>query len=89
MPDSEIIPNLTANVVENRVRQSNLMSLKDSSVFIAQYQNINKSLELLDHSASYLFSANYQQNIISELSSNTPKEQLVFALPSYKPKKIS
>jgi hypothetical protein len=77
-------PNLTADVVANRVRQSHLTSMKKGAIFVAHYQNINKSLELLDHSTLYLLSANYQQNIISELSNNIPKEQLVFAIPRYK-----
>jgi hypothetical protein len=77
-------PNLTADVVANRVRQSNLMLMKDGAVFVAHYQNINKSLALLDHSTLYLLSANYQQDIIAELSNSIPKEQLIFALPSYK-----
>jgi hypothetical protein len=77
-------PDLTSDIVASKVRQSNLMSMEGGAVFVAHYQNINKSLELLNGSTLYLLSANYQQNVITELSQHIPKEQLVFALPSYK-----
>ncbi len=60
------------------------MSMEGGAIFVAHYQNINKSLELLNSSTLYLLSANYQQNIITELSQRIPKEQLIFALPRYK-----
>ncbi len=77
-------PNLTADVVASKVEQSSLMSMQDGAVYIAHYQNINKSLRLLNDSTMYLSSANYQQNVITELSKHIPNEQLIFALPSYK-----
>jgi len=79
-----IDPDLSDKVVANKIRNSPLMTLKGAAVFVAHYQNINQSLQLLDIGTHYLLSANYQQNVIAQLAENIPHKQLIFALPSYK-----
>lgn len=77
-------PNLSDEVVANKIRNSKLMTMERAAVFVAHYQNINKSLQLLSKDTLYLLSANYQQNVIAQLAQNIPHKQLIFALPSYK-----
>ena len=77
-------PNLSDDVVANKIRNSKLMSMEGAAVFVAHYQNINKSLQLLPKNTLYLLSANYQQNVIAQLAKNIPHKQLIFALPGYK-----
>ncbi|NOQ15456.1 MAG: hypothetical protein GQ581_00175 [Methyloprofundus sp.] len=79
-----IDPSLSADVVANKIQQSKLTQLQDAAVFVAHYQNINKSLQQLPKGTHYLLSANYQQNAITELAKNIPHPQISFALPSYK-----
>lgn len=79
-----IDPDLSNEVVANKVHNSPLMTMKGVAVFVAHYQNINQSLQLLDADTHYLLSANYQQNIIAQLAEKIPHKQLTFALPSYK-----
>ena len=77
-------PNLSDDVVANKIRNSKLMKMEGAAVFVAHYQNINKSLQLLSKDTLYLLSANYQKNVIAQLAQNIPHKQLIFALPSYK-----
>ena len=79
-----IDPDLSDSVVANKIRNSPLMTLQDAAVFVAHYQNINQSLQLLETGTHYLLSANYQQNVIAQLAEKIPHKQIVFALPSYK-----
>ena len=77
-------PNLSDDVVANKIRNSKLMKMEGAAVFVAHYQNINKSLQLLSKDTLYLLSANYQKNVIAQLAQNIPHKQLIFALPGYK-----
>ena len=77
-------PNLSDDVVTNKIRNSILMTMKGTTVFVAHHHNINKSLQLLPRDTLYLLSANYKQNLIAQLAQNIPHKQLIFALPSYK-----
>ena len=79
-----IDPNLSSEVVANKIKNSPLITLKDAAVFVSHYQNINQSLQALDTKTLYLLSANYQHNVIQELAKKVAHQQLIFALPSYK-----
>ncbi|NOQ63600.1 MAG: hypothetical protein GQ582_03725 [Methyloprofundus sp.] len=79
-----IDPNLSNEVVANKIKNSALINLKGVAVFVAHYQNINQSLQALEADTLYLLSASYQHHLIKELAKTIPHQQLIFALPSYK-----